>query len=620
MRAAAAAVLLGLLATGCGGGGGGGSATATPTTPPTASLATPDISWPDPAAIGWGTALSAAQLNAKSGVAGSFAYSPAAGSKPEVGTQTLTVTFTPQDGSRYATTTATRTLRIDKAAPAVRWDTPAAVAQGATLTPALLGTAPRALYGVQGTADAASFQTADGRTLAAATASAGSVVLQARFMPQDSAHYQPAWVSTLLTVKPAATPASIDFTATRQVIDGFGGSAAWYYTTMSQTRLDTLFGTQLPDSLGLSILRLRIAPAAWNATTQTADTSAWTAELANGTAAQARGARVFSSSWSPPASLKIVNADRTDPLWSGRLDPAQYGAYAQYLNAYIRYAATRGVNLAAISPQNEPDWDPTNYESCLWNADELKAWLGTYGAAAVAGTSTRLIAPESLNFSPTTTEALLADDKAAQNIAIIGGHLYGGVPQFSAEAARQGKAVWMTEHFLDSVNKSSTGTAWTTSIDDALAIAREIHDGMTLGQYNAYVHWWLVNSDDNKPTGLVDNANKPNHFGLGLKHFAYFVRPGFTRVDATAQPLDGVSLSAYGGTGGQAVIVLINDGSVDRTLSVAVAGRSPAAWTPYRTSATESFAKLTNLAASAGSFSVTLPAKSITTVVNTDTP
>jgi len=619
MRAALAAVVLGLLTAACGGGGGtasSGNTTPPPTTPPTPQLATPDIAWPAPAAVGWGTALSAAQLNAKSSVAGSFSYSPAAGAKPEVGQQTLTVTFTPQDASRYASATATRTLRVDKVTPNVRWDTPAAVPQGTALTPALLGTAPRALYGVQGSADASSFQTADGRSLATAAANAGSVVLRAKFVPQDTAHYVPAWVSTLLSVKPAAAQASVDFTATRQVIDGFGGSAAWYYTPMAAARLDVLFGTQQPDGLGLSLLRLRIAPATWNATAQTADTSAWTAELANGAGAQARGARVFASSWSPPASLKITNPDRSDPIWSGRLDPAQYGAYAQYLNAYVRYAATRGVDLYAISPQNEPDWDPADYESCLWNADELKAWIGTHGATAVAGTKTLLLAPESLNFSPATTEALLTDTAAAKNIAIIGGHLYGGVPQFSAEAASQGKALWMTEHFLDSVNKSDAKTSWSTSVDDALAIAREIHDGMTLGQYNAYVHWWLVNSSDAKPTGLVDAANKPNHFGLGLKHFAYFVRPGFTRVDATAQPLDGVSLSAYGGANAKAVIVLINDSTQDRALSVAVAGRSPAGWTPYRTTATMSFAKLATLPASGGGFSITLPARSVTTLVN----
>lgn len=607
------ALLLSLLIAGCGGGGGGGSSAA-PT--PAPQLTTPDISWPEPAAISWGTTLNAQQLNAKSSVTGSFAYSPATGARPEVGSQTLTVTFTPQDTTRYATATATRTLRVDKATPNLRWDTPAAVAQGTALTAASLSTAPRALYGVQGSADAASFQTADGRTLAAAAASPGSVVLQARFVPTDSAHYLPAWVSTLLTVKPAAAQASIDFAATRQAIHGFGGSAAWYYTPMSTARLDTLFDTQGADALGLNILRLRIAPAAWNATAQTADTTAWTAELANGAAAQARGAKVFASSWSPPASLKIVNPDRKDPLWSGRLDPAHYGAYAQYLNAYIRYAATRGVDLHAISPQNEPDFDPTDYESCLWNADELKAWLGTHGAAAVAGTNTLLMAPESFGFSPATTDALLADTAAAKNIAIVGGHLYGSVPQYSAEAARQGKALWMTEHFLDSVNKADTKTSWATSIDDALAIAKEVHTGMTLGQYNAYMHWWLVNSSDAKPTGLIDAANKPNHFGLGLKHFSFFVRPGYTRVDATTQPLDGVSLSAYAGPAGKAVIVLINDGAADRTINTAITGRSAGSWTPYRTSATESFAKLASIAANTGGLAITLPARSLTTLVS----
>jgi glucuronoarabinoxylan endo-1,4-beta-xylanase len=64
----------------------------------------------------------------------------------------------------------------------------------------------------------------------------------------------------------------------------------------------------------------------------------------------------------------------------------------------------------------------------------------------------------------------------------------------------------MTEHFLDSVNKADTKTAWQTSIDDAIAIAKEIHDGFTLGQYNAYVYWWLVNSNDAKPTGLIGSG------------------------------------------------------------------------------------------------------------------
>jgi len=125
------ALLLSLAIAGCGGGGGGGDAS--PPTPPPAALQTPSLTWPEPAAIRWGTALSAAQLNATASVAGSFTYTPAAGNQPEVGTQTLTVRFTPQDATRYAAVSATRTLRVDKAVPQLRWDAPPALAQGSAL-------------------------------------------------------------------------------------------------------------------------------------------------------------------------------------------------------------------------------------------------------------------------------------------------------------------------------------------------------------------------------------------------------------------------------------------------------------------------------------------------------
>jgi hypothetical protein len=77
--------------------------------------ATPAISWSTPAAISYGTALSATQLNASSTVAGSFAYSPAAGTVLGVGSQTLTATFTPSDTSDYSTTTASVVLVVKPA-------------------------------------------------------------------------------------------------------------------------------------------------------------------------------------------------------------------------------------------------------------------------------------------------------------------------------------------------------------------------------------------------------------------------------------------------------------------------------------------------------------------------
>ena len=60
------------------------------------------ITWANPAAISYGTALSGTQLNATANVPGTFAYTPAAGVVLNAGTgQTLHVDFTPTDAANY---------------------------------------------------------------------------------------------------------------------------------------------------------------------------------------------------------------------------------------------------------------------------------------------------------------------------------------------------------------------------------------------------------------------------------------------------------------------------------------------------------------------------------------
>ena len=79
----------------------------------------PAITWATPAPIVYGTALSLTQLNATSPVAGSFSYSPAAGTVLSVGPQTLQVLFTPTDTTHYTTSTGSVTLTVIPAIPSV---------------------------------------------------------------------------------------------------------------------------------------------------------------------------------------------------------------------------------------------------------------------------------------------------------------------------------------------------------------------------------------------------------------------------------------------------------------------------------------------------------------------
>jgi hypothetical protein len=86
----------------------------------TASIATPTINWATPAAIAYGTALSKKQLDAVAtyagvSIAGSYVYTPAAGTVLNAGYQSLSVTFTPTNTTDYTTATQTVTLVVERA-------------------------------------------------------------------------------------------------------------------------------------------------------------------------------------------------------------------------------------------------------------------------------------------------------------------------------------------------------------------------------------------------------------------------------------------------------------------------------------------------------------------------
>jgi Big-like domain-containing protein/VCBS repeat protein len=76
---------------------------------------TPTITWSTPAAITYGTPLSATQLNATASVPGTLAYTPAAGTVLGAGSQTLSVTFTPTDTVDYSPAKSMVTLTVNPA-------------------------------------------------------------------------------------------------------------------------------------------------------------------------------------------------------------------------------------------------------------------------------------------------------------------------------------------------------------------------------------------------------------------------------------------------------------------------------------------------------------------------
>ncbi|MEX1048022.1 MAG: DNRLRE domain-containing protein, partial [Akkermansiaceae bacterium] len=290
----------------------------------------------------------------------------------------------------------------------------------------------------------------------------------------------------------------------RQRIDGFGASSAWN-SSWSTAEADLFFSTG-PGGIGLSLLRNRIAP----------DGTTWETNLMQ--MAQARGARVWSAPWSPPASYKDSNNVNGGNFIS---TAANYQNYASHLANYVASVkSASGVNLDAISIQNEPNAS-TTYESCVWTPQQIHDFVPYLAdALAVRGVgNTKIMLPESIHWEFSLAVPTMDDPATARHVGILGGHNYGSSP---APVTRFGspvpKPLWQTEHFIENQNPAANG----------LELAAEIHDFMTIAEANAYHYWWLRSSGTGSLAG--DSTANPAKRLYVMGNYSKFVRPGFHRV------------------------------------------------------------------------------------------
>lgn len=371
--------------------------------------------------------------------------------------------------------------------------------------------------------------------------------------------------------------ALIDLASTQQVIRGFGAANILpWRPDMTADQITKAFGTGA-GQLGFSLLRLRVPP----------DTAQFAMQVPTARAAASLGVTLFASPWTPPAPLK-TNGDTV----GGQLKTESYAAFAAHLKAFADYMLTNGAPLYAISVQNEPDVTVT-YESCYWNASQMLAFVKNNAPSV----GVRIIADEASGFEHTLTDAILNDPVASANLAIVGGHLYGAEPARYPLAGSEGKEVWMTE-FLD------LDTGWPA----VLATGKQIHDCMTSGM-NAYVWWYIV-----RFYGPILEDGTVSKRGFVMSQYSRFVRPGYLRVDATANPQAQVYITAYT-NGSKVVLVAVNVGASVQQMFSIKNGSVPSV-IPYVTSSTKNCAPTGSITLSSGQFAFTLDSSSVTTFVS----
>jgi len=112
----------------------------------------------------------------------------------------------------------------------------------------------------------------------------------------------------------------------------------------------------------------------------------------------------------------------------------------------------------------------------------------------------------------------------------------------------------------------------------------------------------------------VDTGNNPTYYGYALGQYSKFVRPGYVRANATASPTSNIYLSAFTGNG-HYVIVALNLGSAAVGQPFTLLNGTVSTMTPFQTTSTGGLVQQSPVAVANGKFTYTLPAQSITTLV-----
>jgi len=368
--------------------------------------------------------------------------------------------------------------------------------------------------------------------------------------------------STAITsnaVTPKQATIAVAWNDLHQSIDGFGASDAFASSpALTADQADLFFSPTV--GIGLSLLRTQVP----NDGSCFSVGPACAGAVADIQSASARGARIWATPWSPPASLlSNGSTDCTAGPSPGALIASNYETYAGYLANYIRSVdAAAGVPLFALSIQNEPNFC-ASYGGAIWTGANLHDFVANNLGPEIADrglTQTEIMLPESGMGSLLASLAgpTMSDPAAAQYVGLLAYHGYDNPA--SLNVTYPAVHVWETEM---SGTAGSTLTlcngCWDPSMDNALLWAGVINSNLVDLGVNAWHYWWLIDRVSADDEGLIGQNGQISKRLYALGNYSKFVRPGWVRVGTPEQAAIGVVASAFKNTTThQFAIVLIN--------------------------------------------------------------
>ena len=513
--------------------------------------------------------------------------------------------------------------------------------------------------GVAGTGDATSRGGASGRGGAGAGTSGGAGAAGSAAGGRDGGVDAPTGVAgstadagprdattdvpkATVTPAPGATLVKIDPAARRQTFEGWGTSLAWWANRVggwSATARNAV-ADMLVDAtagLGYNVFRYNVGggenPAhehmgQWREMpgfAPSAGTWDWTAD-ANQRAILQRivergGAGVILEAFSnsPPYWMTKSGCASGNTDGSNNLKDDSYEAFADYLTEVVKHFRDAwGITFRTLEPLNEPNaswWTAEgSQEGCHFGAANQQQIIKAVGASLAAKglTATTLAASDENSLDDAANIMRNYDAVTLGFMSQMNAHSYSGSARAAVRslATSKGKRLWQSESGPLNVTLADNTEA-------ALFMAGRIITDLRDMQPEAWVDWQVADPAGNWMT-ISLNQNQQTWSPVKRFYmqagFSRFIRPG-----ATMLALSGADMVAALAADGATIAVVVRNGDTAAAKSftfdltpLAAVGASVAV---YRTSRSENLAMQPAIPIQAWSFTLMLPAASVTTLV-----
>lgn len=300
------------------------------------------------------------------------------------------------------------------------------------------------------------------------------------------------------------------------------------------------------------------------------------------------GIKILATPWTAPTWMKTNNT------WiGGSLRTDRYAAYALYFVKYLEAMNAEGIQIWAITPQNEPE-NPFNEPSMEMTSSEQKNFINGHLGPQIAASP---YSPKIIAFDHNCDNTAYPID-VLNNSSFVDGaafHLYGGdISAMSTVRNATGKNVYFTEQYTDSGGNFNGDFSWHL---------RNVVLG-SMNNWSKTVFEWNLAADSNNeprtpggcteclPAVTIPNANSysrnVSYYIIG--QVAKFIKPGAKRV-ASSNNNGQLHSATFRNPDGQMVVVAYNDNGGNMTVRVkdgtkafdyTIPGQSAATmvWTP----------------------------------------